>query len=98
MPALSASKIGLDILNIISGRSLLYKRTNNGPITQPCEVSVILVIFHWNLNFLDRFSKNTQITNFTQNPSSGSRVVPCRQVNGQTWWSYSCFSQFCKHA
>jgi len=34
------------------------------------------------LNFLDRFSKNTQLHQISQNPSSGSRAVPCRQMDG----------------
>jgi hypothetical protein len=29
-----------------------------------CTVAIILVRFLWNLNFLDRFSKNVQISNF----------------------------------
>ena len=32
----SASKIGLDISNIIFGRTLMYKRKNNGSSTEPC--------------------------------------------------------------
>ena len=42
---------------------------------------VILVRISWNLNFLNRFSKNRQISNFTQNPSNGSRVVPCGRTD-----------------
>ena len=33
--------------------------------------------------FLDKFSKNTHIK-FHENPSSGSRVVPCGRADGQT--------------
>ena len=36
----------------------LYRSTSNVP--------VIFVIFLWNSNFLDRFSKNTQISNITK--------------------------------
>ena len=32
--------------------------------TSSCKIPVILVGFKWKLNFLDRFSKNTQIPNF----------------------------------
>ena len=47
------------------------------------KLPVILVAFWLNLNFLDRFSKKAQIQ-CHQNPSSGSRVVPCGRVGGQT--------------
>ena len=43
-----------------------------------CKVSFILVRFQWNLNFLDRYRKNEII--FYENPSSGSRIVPCGQT------------------
>ena len=35
-------------------------------------------------NFLERFSKNTQIIKFHENPHSGSQVVPCRQTDRRT--------------
>ena len=53
------------------------------------------------LNFLNRFSKNTQIQSFMRNPSSGSRVFPCGQTDGKANRqadrydeAYSRFSQF----
>ena len=39
------------------------------------KVSLFLVTFYLNLNFLDRFSKNFSIIKFHENPSGGSRVV-----------------------
>jgi len=30
----------------------------------PCKVPVILVRFHWNLNFIDKLLRNTQKSNF----------------------------------
>ena len=48
-----------------------------------CEVPVIFARFQWNLNFLDGvfFPENTQISNFLENPTSWSRVVPCGQTD-----------------
>jgi len=46
-----------------------------------CEVPVLLIRFKWNLNFLHRFSKKCSNVNFHENPSSGSRVVPCGQTD-----------------
>jgi hypothetical protein len=43
-----------------------------------CKVHVRLVRFLWNLNFLDRFiEKQCSDIKFNENPSSGSRIVPC---------------------
>jgi hypothetical protein len=48
-----------------------------------CEVPVIPDRFSGNLNFLDKFLKNTRIK-FKENPSSGSRVVPCGRTDRRT--------------
>jgi hypothetical protein len=39
-----------------------------------CRIAVILVIFCCNLNFLDIFSKNTQISNLVQNHPVGAQL------------------------
>jgi len=36
-----------------------------------------------NLNFLDKFPKNSHISNFRENPSRGSQVVPCSWLDRQ---------------
>jgi hypothetical protein len=60
--------------------------------------SVLNISFQiFNLNFLDTFSKNTQIPNLMKNPSSGSRVVPFGRTDGQEK-AHTRFSQFCKRA
>jgi len=48
------------------------------------KVPVILVGPYPNLNFLDIFSKKYSNIEFHENPSHGSRVVSCRQTDGQT--------------
>jgi hypothetical protein len=48
-----------------------------------CKV-LVLVRFQGNLNFLHRFSKNYSHIKFHENPSSGSRVVPCGRTDEQT--------------
>jgi len=47
-----------------------------------CEVLVKLITFYWNLNILDRFSKNTQISNFMKIRPMGAEFF---HVDRQTW-------------
>jgi hypothetical protein len=47
----------------------------------PCKVPVILVIHYCNLNFRDKFSKNTENIKFHENPYSGAELL---HVDGQT--------------
>jgi hypothetical protein len=45
------------------------------------KIPVILVKFSLNLDFLDRVFENYSNVKFRENPSSGSRVVPCGQAD-----------------
>jgi hypothetical protein len=58
-----------------------------------CKVPVFLVRFERNLNFFDRFSKNTKIS-FHENPSNGRRIVPCGRTDRYDV-ANSRFSQYC---
>ena len=62
-----------------------------------CEVPLFLSDFNENWFFSTDFSKNNK---FHENPSSGSRVVPCGQEDRRTDRrdeANSCFSQFHEH-
>jgi len=64
-----------------------------------CKVPVTLVIFKLNLSFLYRYSKKFPDIKFHENPSSGSRVVPCGQTDEQRRDEVnSRFSQFCERS
>jgi hypothetical protein len=76
--------------------------------TSSYKLSVILGIFKWNLNFMNRFSKKVNI-GFNKNLFSESRVVPCGRTDEQIDRKTdrrtdrhnevnSCFSQFCKRS
>jgi len=53
-----------------------------------CKMPFILVIFYSKLNFLDRFSKNTQISNIMWMRSAGAELFRAdEQRDGQTWRS-----------
>ena len=72
-------------LQILSERFLILNRIQREIIihflTYSCKVPVILVRVHRIPNFLNWISKNTQMSNFNENPSSGSWVVPCGRTD-----------------
>jgi hypothetical protein len=90
--------IGKTLLNVkyvfwfylqrLPGTFLILRRSERDSIINvhrsSCKVSTILVRCSWNLNFLDRFSKNTHNIKFNENPSSRRRVVSCGWVDGRT--------------
>ena len=53
--------------------------------TSSCKKSHFIFGFWWNLNTIERFSGKNSNIKYYQNPSSGSRVVPCRRTDGWTW-------------
>ena len=57
-----------------------------------CKVPCMTVRFQWKFNFLNRFSiKKTIKCQISWNSVSGSRAVPCRHTEGQTWKSFPPF-------
>jgi hypothetical protein len=64
-----------------------------------CKVPVILVALQSNLNFLNRFSKHTQTSNFLKIWSMGAVLSHAdRQANGQTDRHDGANWQFCERA
>ena len=62
-----------------------------------CKIPVIIFGFELTFNFLYRFSKKNFKYEVNENPSSGSRVVPCGRT-GENDEANSRFSQFCERA
>jgi len=66
-------------LQISSATFHIMRRTEQDIITNvyrsSCKVPVILVRFEWNLNFLNRFSRNSQISNFMKTCPVGAELL-----------------------
>ena len=63
-----------------------------------CEVPVILVRFYWNLNFLNRFSENTHVSNLMKNRPMEAELLHLDEQLDRHDESNSRFPQFCESA
>jgi len=74
-------------LKLLSGAVLILRRTERDVIKDIyrscCKEPIILARLYWNSNFLNRFSKNTQILNLMKIRPVGTDV-PCGQTDRQT--------------
>ena len=61
-----------------------------------CKVPVIVVRFWYNLNFLDRFSKNAQVPNFIKIRRVGAELCQANRRTHSHDEANSHFSQFCE--
>jgi hypothetical protein len=67
-------------LQLLSETYLILRRIQRDVINvhrHSCKVSVILVRFKWNFNFVHRFSINTWVSKLHMNTSNRIWVVPC---------------------
>jgi len=88
-------------LQFLSKKFLILRRIRRDGITNAhrssCRGSVILVRFKWNLNFLGRFSKINQTSNFIKIHSVGAELFSCGRADRYDE-ANSRFSQFCQRA
>ena len=82
-------------------RNIFHSKKNLARYDQKCKAPIIPVRFLINLAHSRQIFEKYSNIKFHENPSSGSRVVPCGQKDGQTDGheeANSRFSQFCERA
>jgi hypothetical protein len=89
-------------VQLLSKSFLILRRTKRDMIRyvfwSSCKVPVNLVRFKWNLNSLDRFSKNNEISNFMKICPVGAELFYMDRQMGRHDEANSCVSQFCSYA
>jgi hypothetical protein len=92
-------------LQLLSEIFLILRRTERDVINAywaSCNMLVILVIYEWNLNFLDKFLKNTQISYLMKISPVGAELFRADgRTDRQTYThdvANSRFSQLCEPA
>ena len=72
-------------LQCLSATSFILRHINQDMIMNmywsSCRVFAILVMFEWNLNFFDRFSKNTHVSNFKKIHLVGAQFHAVRRTD-----------------
>jgi hypothetical protein len=86
---------------LLSETFLILRRKKRDTIIyvhrSPCNVAVNLLRVEWNLNFPDRFEKNTQISNFMKIHPVGAQMFDLDgRTDGEIWRCNNRFSQFCE--
>ena len=72
----------------ISHSKKKWARYDQNVHTSSCKVPVIIARFQWNFYFLERFSKNTQTSNFMKIRLVGAELCHADgRIDGQTWGS-----------
>ena len=86
-------------VQILTETFLILRRNGRDKIINmqlsSCKVPVIIVRFYWNLNFINLFSKNTQIANFAKISPVGAELFHADGPKDRHEETNIRFSQFC---
>jgi hypothetical protein len=84
----STQNVCFDFLYLLCETFLIIGEIQQNTITNvysySCKVPVLLFRFERNVNFLNKFLKNTTNINCYENPSIANQVIPCGRTDRQT--------------